>query len=163
MLQMMEVYSEWIHIVKHKDNYKITYEYATTDVELYMLSFRVFFRSICSLLIILALTAMYNLIKSQSIYKSFPIVWKAMVMSNFGSFLLLPSLIWDNSLQEFHIVFVALYTTLSQLLAYTVVCNCIKIWSVVVIVSAYNGKMFANELYDIIYSTVLNQYNFLTY
>lgn len=46
-------------------------------------------------------------------------VLKTFTISSFGIFLLLPSLIWDNSVQEVHLIVVTLYTTMSQLLAYT--------------------------------------------
>ncbi|KAK4883522.1 hypothetical protein RN001_006841 [Aquatica leii] len=158
MLQMMEVYSEWILTSKKKYN-TASYVYSAGDVQLYMLSLRVIFRTLCSLLIILLLTIVYNKIKKQSNSWGFlKTVWKAMILANFGWFLLLPSLIWDNSIQEFHLTFVSLYTTLSQLLAYTVVCNCVKIWSIVVIVLAYSCKMFSNQLYDVLYYKTINNY-----
>ncbi|KAF5270344.1 hypothetical protein FQR65_LT05532 [Abscondita terminalis] len=157
MLQMMEVYSEWILISK-KTHSIPPYVYSVGDVALYMLSFRIVFRSLCSLLIILLLTTTYNKIvkKPSNDWNFMKIVWKAMILANFGWFLLLPSLIWDNSIQEFHLTFVSLYTTLSQLLAYTVVCNCGKFWSIFVIIVAYGSKVFSNNLYDILYDVIVN-------
>lgn len=92
-------------------------------------------------------------------------IWKAIILSSFGLFLLLPSLIWNEyTFEEFHITFVYLYTTLSQLLAYTgkfgrvknfvrlnliffsVVCQCSKLWSVCVILAAYSCKITCENL-----------------
>lgn len=70
---------------------------------------------------VLFLTVICNTLlrKKRNTKTSLKIVLKAIILSNFGWFLLLPSLIWDNSVQEFHLMFILLYTTLSQLLAYS--------------------------------------------
>lgn len=67
------------------------------------------------------LTTLTNLMKqNKSRDYNFLHVWKSMVLSSFGVFLFLPSLIWDdNPIADFHMIFVSLYTTLSQLIAYT--------------------------------------------
>lgn len=125
----------------------------------------------CFMLMIMLMTMLYiNTLKhrKKKVNVSLKIVWKAMILSNFGLLLLLPSLIWNNALQEYHFPFVILYTTLSQLLVYTgirysfacsldrcvfilVVCNCSKLWSIVVIVLSYYCKIFSNDLYNVVY------------
>lgn len=79
-------------------------------------------------------------------FTSFEIIWKTITISSAGIFLILPSLIWDTSLQETHIHVVVLYITLSQLIAYTAVCNCSKIWSLIVIFSAYCCKTLVENI-----------------
>jgi hypothetical protein len=77
-------------------------------------------------------------------------VWKSLTISSFGLFLLLPSLIWDTSIQEVHLCVVSLYTTLSQLLAYTAMCDCPKLWSIVAIFCAYYCKTFCLDFFDML-------------
>jgi len=46
-------------------------------------------------------------------------LWKAAVLSNFGQFLLLPSLIWDDTHRETHLFFVSVYCIISQAQAFS--------------------------------------------
>lgn len=117
---------------------------------------------------IFLLTFLYSRITQKCNY-SFVMTWKTIILSTFGIFLLLPSLIWNNNpVQEFHITFVYLYTILSQLLAYTgkstaycpstllneykycfaVVCECPKTWSIFVIVISYYTKTYSLYLFN---------------
>lgn len=74
----------------------------------------------CFVSTIFLLTIVYKRKKNKNGNYSLVKIWKAIILSSFGVFLLLPSLIWKvNTFNEFHITFVYLYTTLSQLLAYT--------------------------------------------
>lgn len=80
-----------------------------------------FLESLCFITVLYLLTRIYCLFV-QKIPISFVQIWKSLTVSGFGIFLLLPSLVWDTSVQEFHLGVVSLYTTLSQLLAYTGIC-----------------------------------------
>ncbi|GFG28488.1 hypothetical protein Cfor_11377, partial [Coptotermes formosanus] len=55
------------------------------------------------------------------------ILWKALVLSNCGQFLIIPSLIWGQIGTETHSIFIMGYTFLSQLKVYSVVCNTSKV------------------------------------
>ncbi|KAG5873370.1 hypothetical protein JTB14_022973 [Gonioctena quinquepunctata] len=77
-------------------------------------------------------------------------VFKAITLSSCGMFLLLPSLIWDKSVHEFHMVFISLYTTLSQLIAHKAICDCEKKWSLIIIFSSYILKIYIIEFSSII-------------
>lgn len=52
------------------------------------------------------------------------ILWKALVLSNCGKFLMIPSLIWGEIGTETHSLFIMGYTFLSQLKIYSGECIC---------------------------------------
>lgn len=79
-------------------------------------------------------------------------VMKFITLSSFGIFLFLPSLIWEKfGTEEYHFLFVIIYTALSQLVAYTVFCKCSKTWSIFVILCAYGIKIKASSLCKLIF------------
>lgn len=118
------------------------------------------------ILAVFILTVLYKKRNDRSGKYSLVKIWKAIILSSFGIFLLLPSLIWKvNTFNDFHITFVYLYTTLCQLLAYTgnlyktkignvicsflfisVACRCSKLWSNCVILCAYTCKISCERL-----------------
>lgn len=56
------------------------------------------------------------------------ILWKALVLSNCGQFLIIPSLIWGQIGTETHSIFIMGYTFLSQLKVYSGKCICVVHW-----------------------------------
>ena len=107
------------------------------------------------MLVLYFLTKMYCKVLRRDVI-DFVSVWKTLTISSFGTFLLLPSLMWDTSVQEFHLCVVSLYTTMSQLLAYTALCNCQKFWSIITIFSAYYCKTFCFDFLDAVYTNIVN-------
>lgn len=74
---------------------------------------------LCFISTVFACTVAYKRLNDRNGDCSLIKIWKALILSTFGIFLLLPALIWKgNTFHEFHITFVYLYITLSQLLAY---------------------------------------------
>lgn len=61
------------------------------------------------------------------------ILWKALVLSNCGKVLMIPSLIWGEIGTETHFLFIMGYTFLSQLKVYSVVCNTSKVGAAVTV------------------------------
>jgi len=55
-------------------------------------------------------------------------LWKALVLSNCGKFLMIPSLIWGETGTETHSLFIMGYTFLSQLKIYSGECIFIVNW-----------------------------------
>ena len=59
------------------------------------------------------------------------ILWKALVLSNCGKFLMIPSLIWGEIGTEMHSLFIMGYTFLSQLKVYSgkcIFCSILDMW-----------------------------------
>lgn len=59
------------------------------------------------------------------------ILWKALVLSNCGKFLMIPSLIWGENSTEIHSLFIMGYTFLSQLKVYSgkcILCGKLDMW-----------------------------------
>lgn len=186
MLLIMEAYTEYV-LTGNNDNTKdidkeINLEYfRSKDTVFYKILAKCFIRKIqllnketiskhllseifCFISAIFSLTIIQKKLQKKNDDCSLIKMWKAMTLGSFGIFLLLPSLIWKgNSFHEFHITFVYLYTTLSQLLAYTsnvlkyfsyccynslflVVCRCSKLWSILVIITAYFCKISCEQV-----------------
>jgi hypothetical protein len=65
------------------------------------------------------------------------ILWKALVLSNCGKFLMIPSLIWGEIGTEIHSLFIMGYTFLSQLKVYSgkcILCSILNMWFKTVVV-----------------------------
>ncbi|XP_017777830.1 PREDICTED: protein ARV1 [Nicrophorus vespilloides] len=144
VLLLMETYSEWV--VKFPPDYKtpvVLHSYFTADFSYYKTFLKVASRAASFFVVILILTVIYNLwTKKKNFKELFFDVWKCTILSSFGIFLLLPSLIWNiDVVHDYHHIFVSLYTTLSQLVAYTVTCDCHKLWSIFVILTSYYFKI----------------------
>lgn len=107
--------------------YKLSWNVALSKKVILIIQFILsyFLESLCFITVLYLLTRIYCFFV-QKIPISFVQIWKSLTVSGFGIFLLLPSLVWDTSVQEFHLGVVSLYTTLSQLLAYTGICYILK-------------------------------------
>ncbi|XP_019864672.2 protein ARV1 [Aethina tumida] len=153
---LMETYTEWILVTQQKsreyltpNEYNISNHYFNNiniyldDMKFYKLAIIVSLRLLAYIIFIYSLSKLYSVIKKRKV--SFTLICKTVTLSNSGIFLLLPSIIWDLIVQDINIQFVFLYTTLSQLIAYTAATNCQKIWSIVVILSAIMGKKTFND------------------
>lgn len=97
-----------------------------------------FIESVCFLTVLFYLTKIYCKIAGKNVI-TFMTMWKTITMSSFGTFLLLPSLIWDRKAQELHLCVVSLYTTMAQLLGYT---GTIIYWVFQIISTSYIFVLF---------------------
>lgn len=126
-LIFLETYSNWIFMREYPMNRKSRDLNSTTYIneELIYLEDLKFYEMILntalgfSSFIIMAylFTLFYSYLRKRD-FTPFVVICKAVTLSTCGTILLLPSLIWETHIQEFHVLFVSLYTTLSQLLAY---------------------------------------------
>ncbi|KAJ8920496.1 hypothetical protein NQ315_005365 [Exocentrus adspersus] len=89
--------------------------------------------TVCFVGVIYMLTTAFTFVRRQM---RIPLlkIYKMVTISSIGIFLFLPSLMWDMSVHNFHLHFVSVYITLSQLLAYKALCNCEKGWSLLVVI-----------------------------
>ncbi|KAJ8984696.1 hypothetical protein NQ317_004955 [Molorchus minor] len=87
------------------------------DFKFYKLFLTTTINTFCFVLTIYLCTVFYTLFGNRKRI-SFVTAGKTVTLSSTGLFLFLPSLIWDLSVHDFHLHFVSLYTTLSQLVAY---------------------------------------------
>ncbi|XP_044258732.1 protein ARV1 [Tribolium madens] len=156
ILLLMEAYSELMRnspqrAVKNDEEEKLFLNEFNemTDFLFYKLSFSVALKTATFMSVLHFLTKIYCKVLGKNVI-TFMMMWKTLTISSFGTFLLLPSLIWDTSVQEVHLAVVSLFTTMSQLLAYTVVCNCPKLWSITAIFCAYYCKVFCFDIFQMI-------------
>lgn len=144
-LIFLETYSNWIFMREYPMNRKSRDLNSTTYIneELIYLEDLKFYEMILntalgfSSFIIMAylFTLFYSYLRKRD-FTPFVVICKAVTLSTCGTILLLPSLIWETHIQEFHVLFVSLYTTLSQLLAYKG--NILKHISVINLILLYN-------------------------
>ncbi|XP_056632988.1 protein ARV1 isoform X1 [Diorhabda sublineata] len=111
------------------------------DIKFYEMSLNTILGFISYIIVTFSLTGIYSYLRKTDKI-SLITVSKAVCLSSSGIFLILPSLIWDTQINEFHILFVSLYTTLSQLLAHKAITNSEKIWSLVVVFLSNLVKMY---------------------
>ncbi|XP_050512210.1 protein ARV1 [Diabrotica virgifera virgifera] len=149
-LIVLETYMTWIltkefPLERHKDISNITSfdeaDIYLDDIKFYEMSLNTILGFISFLGVNYSLSVIYSYLRKRDIIK-FTTICKSVCLSSSATFLILPSLIWDTYINEFHILFVSLYTTLSQLLAHRAVSNSEKIWSLIVIFSSHIVKMY---------------------
>ncbi|CAH1975655.1 unnamed protein product [Acanthoscelides obtectus] len=152
VLLVVESYSSWVMFNKNEaaGQYNIT-EPNLPDptiyldsLEFYKFCLNITLSEVSFVLMIYLLTSLCSrvtAIEKTSLIK----ICKAITLSSAGMFLLLPSLIWDLQVHEYHLQFISLYTTLSQLIAHKALCSCGKIWSLIVIFSSYLVKLYVVE------------------
>lgn len=125
MLLLLETYSNWSFSNREFSNsdLNISEPYLNEgniyfdDFKFYKLSLYLSMSTLSFLTIIYILTQCYCIYKKcESI--SLIQIGKTVTLAHTSLFLLFPSLIWDLSVHEYHIQFIFVYTTLSQLLAY---------------------------------------------
>ncbi|XP_066251407.1 protein ARV1 [Euwallacea similis] len=109
------------------------------DLRFYVICLNSVFSYFFFVFLIYALTVVFNKYFSTTKLKevTFVTVVKTMTLSSTGIFLQLPSIIWDISLYNYHLHFITLYTSLSQLLAYRAIFDSPKIWCLFVIFSSH--------------------------
>ncbi|KAF7280654.1 ACAT-related protein required for viability 1 [Rhynchophorus ferrugineus] len=86
---------------------------------------------------------------------SFNLIFKTITLASTGKFLQLPSIIWDLSVYDYHLHFITLYISLSQLLAYKVICSCPKLWCLITIFSSLTLKAMINDYLNIFLNFIL--------
>ncbi|XP_066141937.1 protein ARV1 [Euwallacea fornicatus] len=117
------------------------------DLRFYVICLNSVFSYFSFVSLIYVLTLAFN--KYFSIAKleevTFATIVKTMTLSSTGIFLQLPSIIWDISLYNYHLHFITLYTSLSQLLAYRAIFDSPKIWCLCVIFSSHLLRFKVSE------------------
>nr|CAI5855488.1 unnamed protein product [Callosobruchus analis] len=152
VLLVVESYSSWLLL--HKNQPSIPYRITEPDLpdtviyldnlDFYKVCLNVTLSEFSFVVMVYLLTCLYAKFTSVEVMP-FEKVCKTITLSSSGLFLLLPSLIWDIQVHEFHLQFISLYTTLSQLIAHKALCNCYKVWSLFVIFSSYLIKLYVME------------------
>ncbi|CAG9855446.1 unnamed protein product [Phyllotreta striolata] len=150
-LIFLETYSDWIFLKESSSSRSLKDLNSTLfqnkdliyqdDLKFYEMSIKTALGFSSFIIVAYFLTAGYSYLRKTEPV-TFKVIWKAVALSTCGSILLLPSLIWETYIQEFHVLFVSMYTTLSQLLAHKAISNSEKIWSLLVIFLAHVVKMF---------------------
>lgn len=163
ILVLIESYSHWAlsnrNLSKICNNSNKTepslndFDMNMEDLKFYIICVNVAIAWLCLIIWIWFITKMYEKFFAKNTSEmTFILVMKTITLASMGVFLQLPSIIWDISLYSYHLHFITLYTCLSQLLAYRVMCNCPKAWCLFVIFSAQylkNGvSMYENYVFD---------------
>nr|CAH7745057.1 unnamed protein product [Callosobruchus chinensis] len=152
VLLVVESYSTWLMIPKNQPaiQYNITEPDLPDTViyldnlDFYKVCLNVTLSESSFVIMVYILTCLYTRFASVGIIP-FEKVCKTITLSSSGMFLLLPSLIWDIQVHEYHLQFISLYTTLSQLIAHKALCDCYKVWSLFVIFFSYLTKLYVME------------------
>ncbi|KAJ8943696.1 hypothetical protein NQ314_009669 [Rhamnusium bicolor] len=164
ILLLLETYSNWTIETRDKrievndtKPYLVEADIYLEDFKFYKLCFNITINTLCFVMMIYIFTMIYSFLKYQATI-SFLMIYKTVTLSSTGIFLFLPSLVWDISVHEFHLHFITIYTTLSQLLAYKALCNCEKIWSLLVIFSGILLKTSIGDSFGNIEQFVKNNF-----
>ncbi|XP_023021403.2 LOW QUALITY PROTEIN: ACAT-related protein required for viability 1 [Leptinotarsa decemlineata] len=153
VLLIIETYSNWI-VTKGTSKFEVndtkpylqeTYIYLD-DFRFYKMSLILAIGTASFIILTYFLTKVHTYFYARE-HIGFTSVFKAITLSSCGMFLLLPSLIWDISVHEYHMIFISLYTTLSQLIAHRALCSCEKMWSIIIIFSSYILKTYVTEYF----------------
>ncbi|KAK9719780.1 Arv1-like family [Popillia japonica] len=156
IIHIIEAYYEWIlkfpsNSIQNKsleilDNIK---EFTINDLIFYKIYILLFMQTLSFIFVLYILTILYN--KAYNMNKPYGKllleIWKCRTLSNFGVFLLLPSLIWGSrQMLENSLTFVILFTTLSELFGYGVINNYSKGWSAFVISASHCASVSIHYL-----------------
>ncbi|XP_018580025.1 protein ARV1 [Anoplophora glabripennis] len=156
ILLLLETYIHWSATVKHvpkETELNNTEPYLTEpdiyleDIKFYLLGVDMIMCTICFVVVIYLFTIIYTFLKKRAGIP-FLMICKMVTISSTGLFLFLPSLIWDTSVHNFHLHFISIYTTLSQLLAYKALCNCEKVWTLIIIMSSILTKLYIRNFFN---------------
>ncbi|XP_030752604.1 protein ARV1 [Sitophilus oryzae] len=117
------------------------------DLKFYILTINIGISFLCFVATTYLLTRIYYSYLNNNRKKapSFILILKTITLASSSIFLQLPSVIWDLSVYSYHLHFISLYITLSQLLAYKVISSCPKIWCLLTIFSSVFIKSFINQ------------------
>ncbi|XP_023718309.1 protein ARV1 isoform X2 [Cryptotermes secundus] len=132
ILVLFEAYSEWM---THKDvkssgkSHTSPYDLFEGEQSFYFECLQTVVGSSMLLLLTYTLTWLRWWVHAECRPQNYRniILWNALVLSNCGKFLMIPSLIWGEIGTETHSLFIMGYTFLSQLKVYSVVCNTSKV------------------------------------
>ncbi|XP_026481157.1 protein ARV1-like [Ctenocephalides felis] len=147
LVVIMEAYTEWaMSNTSQKENF-------IEDSDFYINCIHVIIGTILFMIIAYFVHNMVNIVQPKNIVQKVPYrvgiswMWKSLTLSSFGKFLMLPSLIWgDNSVTKIHWLLVFGYTTISQLLVYSVISGQSRSKSMLVIFLALIGKLYAMSI-----------------
>ncbi|CAG9772602.1 unnamed protein product [Ceutorhynchus assimilis] len=149
ILILLESYCKWVltstnfqdHMIHNKTSQPNLKDFhmKIEDLQYYGICINTTISYSCFTLTIVALICVYKQYFNQKllIHPSLTLVMKTVTLASTGILLQLPSIIWDLSLYGYHLHFITLYTWLSQLLAFRVICPSPKAWCLFVIFSAH--------------------------
>ncbi|KAJ9596119.1 hypothetical protein L9F63_012703 [Diploptera punctata] len=128
VLILFEAYSGWAQ-QKIIDPSNVSHDLFDGEGNFYFMCFQAVVGTAVMFTFIYFLTWLRWILHPQTKPKNYRniILWKALVLSNCGKFLMIPSLIWGEIGTEMHSFFIIAYTFLSQLKTYAVVCNTTKL------------------------------------
>ncbi|XP_021941631.1 protein ARV1 [Zootermopsis nevadensis] len=147
VLALFEAYSGWTthrNVGSTDGNNTSPYDLFEGERSFYFECLQTVFGSAMLLLFIHALTWLRWQVHAQSRPQNYNnlVLWKSLVLSNCGKFLMIPSLIWGEIGTETHSIFVMGYTFLSQVKIYSVVSNTSKVGAGVIIFFGLTLKFY---------------------
>ncbi|XP_050294060.1 protein ARV1 [Anthonomus grandis grandis] len=135
------------------------------DLKFYIMCLNTALSHFTFVLTIYMLTIIYGKIKRWDDMPTLCLIMKTMTLASTGAFLQLPSIIWDLSLYSHHLHFITVYTCLSQLLAYRVICYSPKMWCLFVVFAShlikYNVSSHLGTFINFIFTQHMDQNNLI--
>ncbi|KAK9884408.1 hypothetical protein WA026_007254 [Henosepilachna vigintioctopunctata] len=152
IILLVDTYTDWTSSNKYFGLKKIQVDFDYNNFEFYKIGIKNAIRTFLFVLVVYLHTVLYcKTLKKPSI--TLHEVWKMLAISSFGTFFLLPVLIWDVGVhQEIHKFIIVVYIILSQLTAYMVLANGAKIWSIYTILFSY---IFQTVIFDYYYNLIV--------